>query len=46
MDKVGKVQTVNWDGTDYRGNHVAGGLYLYRIEQGQFARTRRMILMR
>jgi len=35
-----------WDGKDQKGNFVASGVYLYRIQQENFAKTRRMILMR
>jgi hypothetical protein len=44
--EVGVRQEITWDGTDEMGNRVASGLYLYRIQQSHFAKTRRMILMR
>jgi hypothetical protein len=43
---AGNEKTVVWDGTDERGLPVASGVYLYRIQQSHFAKTRRMILMR
>ncbi|MBN2414434.1 Ig-like domain-containing protein [bacterium] len=42
----GTVREVVWDGTDINGMNVASGVYFYRIQQGQFAKTRRMILLR
>lgn len=42
----GTVREVVWDGTDVNGISVASGVYFYRIAQGQFAKTRRMILLR
>lgn len=40
------LQVVEWDGTDRNGVEVASGMYFYRLEQGQFAKCNRMILMR
>ncbi len=37
---------VEWDGTDEMGRPVASGIYLYRIQQETYAKTRRMLLMR
>ncbi len=37
---------IEWDGTDEMGRRVASGIYLYRIKQEKFAKTRRMLLMR
>ncbi len=38
--------TVNWDARNDLGHSVASGLYLYRIEAGDFAQTRKMTLLR
>jgi len=35
-----------WDGKDISGRQVASGVYFYRIRQEDFAKTKRMILMR
>lgn len=37
---------VLWDGKDEQGRDVAGGLYICRMEAGNFRRTRRMVLIR
>jgi hypothetical protein len=39
-------KTVVWDGTNESGNIVASGIYIYRIQQNQFAKTKRMLLLR
>jgi hypothetical protein len=43
---AGATETVVWDGTDLRGIPVSSGIYIYRIEQDRFAKTRRMLLLR
>ena len=35
-----------WDGIDAAGNRVTSGVYLYRLEAGTFAETRKMILLK
>ena len=42
---AGRFQ-INWDGKDDIGNGLASGVYLYRLEAGNFAETKKMILMR
>lgn len=37
---------VTWDGRDSRGRAVASGMYLYRLEAGGGALTRKMLLVR
>jgi len=36
----------SWDGKDQKGDSVASGSYFYRLSQGDFSQTRRMILVR
>ena len=40
------VHTVYWDGSDYSGRKVSSGVYLYRMEAGQFSRTRKMVMLK
>jgi hypothetical protein len=37
---------VSWNGTDSRGNAVRSGIYLYRLEAGNTAVSRKMLLMK
>jgi hypothetical protein len=36
---------VRWDGTDKRGNGVPSGVYVYRMEAGNWVWTRKMMLL-
>lgn len=38
--------SLDWNGCDGEGAEVATGMYLYRLRAGDFAQTRKMILMR
>lgn len=38
--------TIIWNGTDNRGNKVAGGVYLYQLRVGDFIQTKKMVLMK
>jgi hypothetical protein len=38
--------SVVWDGRDTDGNSVSSGIYFYRIVSGEFAATRKMVLLK
>jgi hypothetical protein len=42
---AGAYQAV-WDGSDDRGNHVASGIYFYKMNTNDYVETRKMVLMR
>ena len=37
---------VTWDGNDSRGNVVASGIYLYKMEAGSFSVVKKMVFMK
>ena len=36
---------VSWDGRNHRGAHVANGIYLYRLQTGEIAQVRKMLVL-
>ncbi len=44
--RVAGQHTVQWNGRDEVGNLVASGLYIYRIEAGDFKQARKMLLLK
>ena len=38
--------TIYWDGADQEDRPVANGVYLYRLQAGNFTQTRKMVLLR
>jgi hypothetical protein len=40
------VYKVTWDGTDTYGTRAASGFYFYKLQAGEFTRTRKMILLK
>ena len=37
---------VKWDGTNYNGIKVNSGVYIYRIQAGDFVQTKKMVLLK
>ena len=35
-----------WNGLDDTGNHVSSGVYFYRFEAGDFAATKKLVVMK
>jgi len=40
------IHSVNWDGRDTKGIEVASGVYIYRLQAGDYTSTRKMVLVR
>ena len=40
------TRAAHWDGRDQRGQHVASGVYLYRLQAGPVAHVRKMLLVK
>ncbi len=45
LKQAGSFQ-VQWDGLDEAGRRVSSGLYFYRIVAGEYAQTRKMVLLK
>ena len=43
---AGGVHTVRWDGNGDRGNSLPSGIYIYRMQAGDYVEIRKMTLMR
>ena len=39
-------KSIQWDATNYQGQPVSAGVYVYRIEAGDFRQTKKMILLK
>lgn len=44
--KPAGTYTARWDGRDSHGNQLASGIYLYRIDTGDYTETREMVLLK
>ncbi len=40
------AHSVEWDGTNMTGEQVASGVYYYKLETGEYAKTMKMLLVR
>lgn len=45
-DKQAGNYTAVWDGTDLNGRTVGSGIYMYRLQAGNFEDSRKMVLMK
>ena len=43
---VGEAAAARWDGCDQAGVPVSSGVYVYRLTAGDYAATRRAVLLR
>ncbi|MFC1714494.1 sigma-70 family RNA polymerase sigma factor [Candidatus Poribacteria bacterium] len=41
-----KIKAAHWDGTNESGEPIASGLYFYTIQAGEFAATRKMLILK
>jgi len=39
-------KSVIWDATNNQGNPVSAGVYLYKIQAGEFVQTKKMVLLK
>ena len=46
QSSISNPNSVVWNGKDERGNAVSSGIYLYRLEAGNYSSTKKMLLMK
>jgi len=44
--KEAGTHQVIWNGQDGHGNSVASGVYVYRIQAGEFVQTRKLLFLK
>jgi flagellar hook assembly protein FlgD len=44
--KAAGYHMANWDGRDTAGRSVAGGVYVYRLQTGNFVSTKKLALVK
>lgn len=45
-DKVAGTHSIQWNATNNEGKQVSAGVYLYKIQAGDFSETKKMILLK
>jgi len=40
------LYSISWDGRNAKGNQVVSGIYLYRLEAGQYHKTKKMLYLK
>jgi len=45
-EQTAGYRTIRWNGTNYLGQSVSAGLYMYVIQAGDFRKTRKMVLLK
>jgi flagellar hook assembly protein FlgD len=46
INQTAGYHSIRWSATNYTGQPVSAGLYLYSIEAGDFRQTRKMVLLK
>ena len=46
INQLSGCKSIQWNATNDQGEPVSAGIYLYKIQAGDFADTKKMILMK